>query len=244
MSSMDTALNKNAGIFVRSLYQPYKARRGSEPSDVRLLWISRIASLVGGALAIGFALYFSSLRELSLFNLMMSVSVMIQVPLLVPLIVGMFVKKTPSWAPWATVALGLFVSWLVLNVLTADLFALWIGLEPLTGREADDLHLILTIAGHIIITAGFFCLTALFYRSDRDRHKATTDAFFIDVETPVVAGDEQDQYDREQRKKLSLVVTIMGAGMLLLALIPNPLWGRGLFAVSYTHLTLPTTPYV
>ena len=151
MSSMDTALNKNAGIFVRSLYQPYFAKRDREPSDARLLWISRIASLVGGALAIGFALYFSSLRELSLFNLMMSVSVMIQVPLLVPLIVGMFVKKTPSWAPWVTVALGLFVSWLVLNVLTADLFAQSIGLEPLTDREADDLHLILTIAGHIII---------------------------------------------------------------------------------------------
>lgn len=231
MSSMDTALNKNAGIFVRSVYQPFLARRNIATTDRHLLWVSRLVSLIGGILAISFALYFTSLVELSLFNLMMSVSVMIQVPLLVPLIVGLFVKRTPSWAPWVTVAIGLVVSWITLNVFTADVFASVIGLDELTRREADDLHLILTIAGHLLITAPFFWSTALFYREDRDRHKASTDAFFVDLETPVVADDRQDEYDRQQRNKLGTMVMIMGAGVLCMALVPNPIWGRVVFVL-------------
>ncbi|MGI9261529.1 MAG: sodium:solute symporter family transporter, partial [Woeseiaceae bacterium] len=231
MSSMDTALNKNAGIFVRSVYQPFIAKRNIEANDKKLLWISRIVSLVGGILAICFALFFTSLIELSLFELMMSVSVMIQVPLLVPLIVGLFVKRTPQWAPWVTVALGLFVSWFILNVFTADVFAWWLGLEQLTRREAADLHLILTIAGHLFVTATFFWSTTLFYKEDKDRHKESTKAFFVDLETPVLADDKQDEYDRQQRNKLGTMVTIMGAGVLLMALIPNPVWGRSVFVL-------------
>ncbi len=231
MSSMDTALNKNAGIFVRSVYQPYLRRRNIETTDRRLLWVSRLVSLIGGILAISFALYFTSLVELSLFSLMMSVSVMIQVPLLVPLIVGLFVKKTPPWAPWLTVVIGLFVSWFIANVFTADVFAGLIGLEELTRREAADLHLILTIAGHICITATFFWATSLFYREESDRYRESRAAFFVDLETPVVADDRQDEYDRQQRDKLGTMVIVMGTGVLLMTLIPNPLWGRVVFAL-------------
>ena len=231
MSSMDTALNKNAGIFVRSVYQPFIAKRNIKADDTRLLWISRLVSFVGGIFAICFALFFTSLIELSLFELMMSVSVMIQVPLLVPLIVGLFVRKTPQWAPWVTVGLGLFVSWFILNVFTADVFASVIGLEPLTRREAADLHLILTIAGHLFITATFFWSTTLFYREDKDRYRQSTKEFFSDLETPVIADDRQDEYDRQQREKLGVMVIIMGVGMLFMALIPNPAWGRLAFAM-------------
>ncbi|MFK7885394.1 MAG: transporter [Gammaproteobacteria bacterium] len=230
MSSMDTALNKNAGIFVRSVYQPYMAKRSREVSDAKLLWISRVVSTIGGIIAIGFAVFFTSLKELSLFDLMMSLSTMIQVPLLVPLIVGIFVKRTPQWAPWVTVALGLFVSWFIANVFTADVFASLIGIDALTRREAADLQLILTIGGHLFITATFFWSTTLFYNADKDRHKQGTADFFADLETPVVADEKQDEYDRQQRQKLGAMVMVMGTGMMLMTLIPNPLWGRGVYA--------------
>ncbi|MGB5581320.1 MAG: hypothetical protein WBM68_12190, partial [Woeseia sp.] len=38
-------------------------------------------------------------------------------------------------------------------------------------------------------------------------------------------------YDRQQRNKLGSMVIYMGAGILLMALIPNPLWGRMIFVV-------------
>lgn len=171
MSSMDSALNKNAGIFIRSIYQPFLAKRNKQTDDNKLLGISRFVSFISGIGVIAAALYFSSLKELSLFGLMMSVSTMVQVPMMVPLLFGVFIKKTPSWAPWATIVVGLNVSWLVANVFTAEVFAGLLGIESLTNREIGDLNIILTIAEHLFITAGFFCLTALFYNETKDKNK-------------------------------------------------------------------------
>ncbi|MGI9221329.1 MAG: sodium:solute symporter family transporter [Woeseiaceae bacterium] len=239
MSSIDSALNKNAGIFVRSVYQPYLARNKIQRDDKRLLRVSRLVSFISGILVIAVALFFKSLKELSLFELMMSVSAMIQVPLLVPLIVGLFVKKTPGWAPWVTVALGLSVSWAVLNLLTPDVIANWLNLEQaLTRREAIDMNLMLTIAAHVFITAGFFCLTSLFYKEKHDKYKEERESFFDDFETPVIADSQQDEYDRQQRDKLGAMVMLMGAGVLLMVLIPNPVWGRVVLAMCSLGILL------
>lgn len=232
MSSMDSSLNKTAGIFVRSVYQPLLIRLGRKPTDKQMLRIGMAASTVNGILVIIVALFFSSLKELSLFELMMQVSTMIQVPLLVPLLFGMFIKRTPKWAPWATVVLGMFVSWFMMNVLTPQVFADWIGLDTLTRRESIDMNLMLTIAAHLFITAGFFCLTALFYNDQKDQDKEQVEQFFKDLETPYVADFEQDEYDRKQRHKLGSMVLIMGTGMMAMVLIPNPLSGRVVFAVG------------
>jgi len=229
MSSMDSALNKNSGIFVRSIYQPYLDKRQKSVSDLFLLNISRLLSLVSGILVIALALYFKSLKELSLFDLMMSLSAMIQVPILIPLLLGIFVKHTPKWAPWVTVLLGLFVSWFMLNILTPAVFADWLGIEPFTRREATDMNLILTIGGQVFITGGFFCLTSLLYKKSTDPYVKQREDFFEDLETPIIADFEQDAYDQQQRHKLGAMVTFMGAGLTVMVLIPNPLWGRVTF---------------
>ena len=232
MSSMDSALNKNAGIFVRSIYQPLLLKKNKKVTDEHLLTVSRYVSFISGILVIVVALFFKSLKELSLFELMMSVSVMVQVPLLVPLIFGLFIRKTPQWAPWVTVIIGMVVSWCTANILTPEVFANWIGLEQvLTRRESIDMNLMITIGAHLIITAGFFCSTTFFYQEERDEHKQETDRFFTDFETPVIADFEQDEYDRQQRDKLGSMVIFMGSGVFVMMLIPNPMWGRLVFGL-------------
>ncbi len=231
MSSMDSALNKNAGIFIRSIYQPFLARRNKIKDDKKLLRISQLISFISGLLVITAALFFASLKELSLFELMMSVSTMVQVPLLVPLLFGIFVKKTPPWASWATVAVGFFVSWFVMNVFTADVFAAMLGIESLTNRETVDMNIILTIGGHVFITAGFFCATSFFYDETADKNRAETERFFEDLKTPYIADELQGEADSQQRHKLGLMVMIMGTAIMLMCLIPNPLWGRLMFVI-------------
>ena len=231
MSSMDSALNKNTGIMIRSVYQPFLAKKGRQIGDKKLLLLSMLLSFISGLLVIGMALFFKSLKELSLFDLMMSLSAMIQVPLLIPLIVGIFIKKTPRWAPWATVLLGLFLSWFMKYVFTPQVFAEWIGIAPFTAREATDMSLILTLGVHVFITAGFFCATSLFYNESKDKNKIATDHFFENLETPVIADDQQDVFDRQQRNKLGAMVICMSAGIFLMSLIPNPLWGRMIFVI-------------
>jgi len=232
MSSMDSALNKNAGIFIRSIYQPFLAKRNKENSDKKLLRISRVVSFISGMGIIAAGLFFSSLKELSLFELMMGVSTMVQIPMMIPLLFGIFIKKTPTWAPWVTIVVGGFVSWSVANVVTAQVFADAVfGIESLTRREVVDLNIILIIAGHIFITGGFFCLTSLFYNEATDKNKAETDRFFADLERPVISDSQQSETDRQQRKKLGMMVMCMSTGILLMTLIPNPLWGRLMFLV-------------
>ena len=229
MSSMDSALNKNTGIIIRSIYQPFLEKRNRRVDDKKLLKLSMGLSFFSGILVIGIALFFKSLKELSLFDLMMSVSAMIQVPLLIPLILGIFVKRTPQWAPWATVFLGLGLSWLMKYRITPEVFANWIGIDGFTAREATDMNLILTLGVHIFITATFFCLTSLFYKESNDKNISETKRFFENLETPVIADNLQDDIDREQRSKLGGMVIFMSAGIMLMALIPNPLWGRLIF---------------
>ena len=196
-----------------------------------MLRISQLVSFISGLGVITAALFFASLKKLSLFELMMSVSTMVQVPMMVPLVVGIVVKKTPKWAPWATIAVGFFVSWLVMNVFTAEVCAGLFGIESLTQREIIDMNIILTVAGHVFITAGFFWATSLFYNEAKDEHKLETDRFFEDLQRPVIADDQQDEVDRQQRRKLGNMVMTMSAGILLMSLIPNPLWGRMIFVI-------------
>lgn len=239
MSSMDSALNKNAGIFVRSVYQPLLRKRNSSVSDQHLLKVSRTVSFISGILVILVALFFKSLKELSLFELMMNVSTMVQVPLLIPLILGLFIRRTPQWAPWATVGLGLCVSWFMTHVFTADVLAQIIGLKTaFTRRESIDVGLMMMIAAHLIITAGFFCVTSLFYREERDSNREETIHFFEDLENPVISDVEQDEYDSKQRHKLGVMVMLMSIGMLAMMMIPNPLWGRLMFLLCASIMLL------
>ncbi len=230
MSSMDSALNKNAGIFVRSIYEPFLAKRNKVQSDdKKMLRISKLVSFISGIGVIAVALYFASLKELSLYELMMRVSTMVQMPMMVPLLLGIIIKGTPKWAPWATIAVGLLVSWLVDNVITAEVFVSWFGVETLTSREIVDMNIILTIAGQVFITGGFFWATSLFYNEAKDNHKLETHRFFEDLQRPIFADDQQDEFDRQQRNKLGGMVLVMSAGIMLMVLIPNPLWGRLMF---------------
>ncbi|WP_295899416.1 sodium:solute symporter family protein [uncultured Vibrio sp.] len=227
MSSMDSALNRNSGIFVRSFYSTV-VRKG-KASDKELLRAGQAACLINGILVIFMAQFFNSLKHLSLFDLMMQVATLLQSPILVPLFLGIIIRKTPKWAPWATVVVGMGVSWAVVNIFTPQFVAGWFGVEDLTGREAGEMRTMITIAAHLIITAGFFCLTTLFYDEAKDPYVETTKEFFKDVDTECVAEEGQDIVDRMQRAKLGTLVIYMAAGLTLMVLIPNPLWGRLLF---------------
>lgn len=207
MSSMDSALNRNSGIFVRSFYSNI-VRKG-QASDKELLRAGQIACLVNGILVIMMAQFFNSLKHLSLFDLMMQVATLLQSPILVPLFLGIIIRRTPKWAPWATVVVGMFVSWSVVKIFTPEFVGSWFGMDELTRREAGEMRTMITIAAHLVFTAGFFCLSTLFYKEETDTHKETTAEFFKDVDTECVAEEGQDIVDRMQRAKLGTLVIYM-----------------------------------
>lgn len=158
---------------------------------------------------------------------MLQTGSLIQMPILIPLFLAVFVKKVPDWAPWATVLVGLCVSMLSKFVLTADMFADLFGVV-FSKREGADLLFVVSMLLHLIITMGFFFYTRRFYKpASAEREKEMAD-FFDDVNTPVVSEEKgATASDLEQRNKLGILAMVYGACLFLLLLIPQPEGSNG-----------------
>ncbi|KEI69323.1 sodium:solute symporter family transporter [Endozoicomonas elysicola] len=227
MSSMDTGLNKSAGIFVRSFYRPVLR---PDATEKELLTASKIASTVCGLIIICVALFLNSLKEMDLFNITMYVASLIAFPTAIAPLFGMFIKKTPDWAAWSTLAVGAVVSYYVGFVLTPEDIEHWFGLNPLTGREWADIKVIAGIFGHIVITAGFFVSTTLFYKPLTSGREQEVVKFFGNLEKPVVrSSKKQGDLDKKQGNIIGNLMILSGALIMFMAVIPNELWGRLLY---------------
>ncbi|MEM7279240.1 MAG: transporter, partial [Pseudomonadota bacterium] len=228
MSSIDSGLNRNAGIFVKNFYKPILAPAISEN---KLMIVSRISSVMFGGVIIGLALFMNSLKELSLFDAMLYMSALLGFPQMIPSFLGFFVRKTPDWAAWATIVVGAGVSYVVAVVLQPQHIEQWFELSTaLTKREWVDLVVAISLISHVVITGGFFCLTTLFYRRLPGEREQAVSRFFTNIATPL-RKTPGDHAHLDNRQRLLLGRTVAVAGILVMAMmaLPNPLWGRLVF---------------
>ncbi|MGR5558915.1 sodium:solute symporter family transporter [Vibrio fortis] len=228
MSSMDSGLNRNAGIFVMNFYSPIVRPQATQKE---LVVVSKATTVMMGFIIIGIGLFINSLRHLSLFDIVLNVGALIGFPMLIPVLLGMWVRKTPDWAGWATLIVGGFVSYIFGISLQAEDVQNWFNLEhALTGREWSDLKVALSLAAHVVFTGGFFLATTLVYKGRTPEREAEVEKLFENWNTPVVAeSQEQQNLDTKQRSMLGKLICTAGFGILAMALIPNDIAGRALF---------------
>ena len=228
MSSMDSGLNRNSGIFVKNFYEPI-IRKG-QASEKELVTVSKISSAVFGFAIILIAQFINSLKGLSLFDTMMYVGALIGFPMTIPAFLGFFIKKTPDWAGWGTLVVGGIVSYVVGFVINAEMVSAVFGLDALTGREWSDVKVAIGLIAHIALTGGFFMLSTLFYKPLTEKRQTDVDKFFGNLSTPLVAESaEQKILDNKQRQMLGKLIAVAGVGIMLMALLTNPMWGRLVF---------------
>ncbi|CAH7099694.1 putative transporter [Vibrio chagasii] len=229
MSSMDSGLNRNSGIFVKNFYEPILRPKANEKE---LMVVSKLTSTFFGIAIILVALFINSLKGLSLFDTMMYVGALIGFPMTIPAFCGFFIRKTPDWAGWGTLVVGGVVSYFVGFVITADMIQNWFGLNELTGREWADLKVAIGLIGHIVFTAGFFVLSTLFYKPLAEHREKDVNKFFNNLATPLVAeSNEQKKLDNKQRRMLGSLIAVAGVGVMTMFVLPNPLWGRMVFVL-------------
>ncbi len=223
MSSMDSALNRNAGIFVRNFY---KVVINKSADEKKMLKVGQIATFAFGAVIIATGVFLNSLKNTNLFNMTMMVSSLLALPILIPSLLGFFVKKTPDWAAWATILVGGLVSAFVAFVVTPEMIQNFLHLPtPLTSREFSDMQsLTLGVVLHACITLPFYFLTKLFYKGLKTERQKEVDQFFENISTEVVSegNEEEDALDNRQRNMLGKLILVLGVFVLLLIFIPNP----------------------
>jgi Na+/proline symporter len=256
MSSMDSGLNRNSGIFIRSFYQ----RVVKVKSPTHLLVAGRAASLLFGVIIILVAIYINSLEELDLFDVMMLFSGLIAIPVMIPMVLAMLVKKTPSWSGWSTVVVGLATSLIIyysyhglpegltnLIGLTAEeiqnlpaAMRLFYAGDPewpvklfnLNPRELSDFIFLFGTLACTIVSSVWFMATVFFYKNTSPEYKERMDEFFVNMHTPVDFEKEVGEgKDNEQSSILGILCLVYGGFIALLALIPNSLLGRGSFLI-------------
>lgn len=227
MSSMDSGLNRNAGIFVRCFYQHV----AKDPSPGHLLVVGRVASAGFGILIILIAIFISNLKDMDLFNVMLTFSGLISLPLIIPLAWGCIIKKTPSWSGWSTVVLGLTVSMIIKNVIDPAWFGDAFGFDSeMSKREVKDYFYFFGILTNVVLCSAWFIFTSLFWgRSGKrgEEHRERVEKFFTAMRTPIDFDKEVGEAkDNIQLKTLGVLCSIYGGFIAVMALVPNPVSGR------------------
>ncbi len=240
MSSMDTGLNRAAGILVRNFYLPVLNPLASER---RQIVIGKLLTVCLGLAQIVTGLSFAHFRTLPLFDLILLMAATISLPSAVPLFFGIFIKRTPPWAAWSTVLVG-FSMFLVLNgAAVLDIrgslapeqlqaLAAWLGWTELNDYELVDFRLALTTLSNFTVCLLWFLGTMPFWQRSSRSYRKQVDHFFTEMRTPIdqeaegVAGWTKD---RVQYHIMGVLCLCYGGFILLMMLLPNPLWGRAAF---------------
>lgn len=224
MSSMDSGLNRNAGIFVRSFYLPVLRPAAGERE---LVLVGRLTTWGFGALAIVMALFYSSWRDLGVFNLMMSFSALVATPYAVPLFWCLLVRRSPDWAAWSTVALCCVIG-LVVSLAPGSAWAA--GLPPeglgawLAWAKANN-YAAITLANAGLGSLWFLAASLWRGRTVPAARQAEMDQFAVTIRTDI-RPQETLAPDHRRHLGIARMCFIYGGFILVLAAFGTDLAAR------------------
>ncbi len=198
LSSMDTAINVNAGILSMNVYKPFLR---PEASESELLVASRIFNVICGLIVILTAYLLSQLESLNLFDLMLIMLSVLGLPMAVPCVLLYFYRRTPRWPAAVSVLLG--------------------GGFGLVG-SLSGWSLEIRIFGILLINILVFSIARLFWSRVEPSEQSAIKRFYDKMETPVdtaveVIGSE----DTRQLLLVGTLTLIIGAGLVCLLFFPN-----------------------
>lgn len=241
MSSLDTGLNKNAGFVVCNFYRDLLR---PDASQRELLWAGMLCTLLFGGAIIGIGLLITHYRNLDLFQFTLLLATILQVPLVIPMVAGTVIRRTPGWSAWSSalvgVGAGLFTNlyWLATPE-DIQRFAASAGYAvPLNTIEANDLRFMVGWFTVIAASLAWFLFSGLFWPRVPDTRREQIGEFFDDMARPVeVVQPDQEGYRADQvrdAKQFHLVgqlCRLFGVAALCGALIPNLPADRLLFVL-------------
>lgn len=223
MSSMDTGLNTNVAILIKDMYPKLSRILKWQPkAENELLHYGRLLTWVMGFLVVLLALYFAHQDGSGIFEIMLKVGTLLLMPITIPLLWGMFIRRTPWWACLFSIACALVVSCLAFFEVSLTYFGfsqvysdgfLWNFQQQFFGVFG---------AG----TLGFL-LSTIFAPAKNSEHRQQVDSFFQLMKTPIDFEKEIGEgNDLRQLTAIGGFGVAVAVFIALLLFIPNPKEGR------------------
>ncbi|MCH6257363.1 Na+:solute symporter [Puniceicoccaceae bacterium K14] len=230
ISSMDSGLNRNAGILVKNFYLAVVNKNATERSQ---MIVAKVLTVLLGCITVGAAIFYNSLKNFGLFDLMLTVGALISLPMAVPLILGIIIKKTPDWSAWSTALLGLCCSYMIKFHFNAAWYSETFDLG-FTIREGAYFNVAQGVLVNVTIPTIFYLCTTFFYKEPSEKRKEVLDEYWDNLDTPVLSEDtaEEAESDAAQGSILGGLAGAYGTFVLLLCLVPNDMAGRTAFLLS------------
>lgn len=218
MSSMDTGLNMVTGTIVRNFW-PWLQRLTGLPSmssSAELLSCKLVTASLGVAI-IGMALLLEAQDNFQLFDAYFIVATIVGLPVTIPLIAGLFIRRLPY--------LSYFVIW-------------GLSLLPAAYSLADELvnDRAWTVQDRALWVIGFGLLGVILSlglkRWERPENRDEIEGLFERMRTPIAAKElEGAATDRDQLKVTGRISMIAGAFLLFLLFLVED-W-TGVLAVGF-----------
>ena len=219
MSTMDTGLNANVAILIKDIY-PKVARRfeWTLKSDTELLKYGRLYTWFMGVFIVLLALYMAQAKGKGIFEIMLDVGALLMSPIQVPLMWGLFIRRTPPWAALFSIGCAFTVSLLAFFDVPLSTFgfssdATWTFQAKFFGVVA---------AG----TLGFW-LSIPFAPKKDSPHRKMVDQFIATMKTPIdFEAEVGASNDRAQLTIIGVFGAVIAGYIGLLLLLPNPMDGQ------------------
>ncbi|MFH1070364.1 MAG: hypothetical protein V1794_12165, partial [Candidatus Glassbacteria bacterium] len=204
MSTLSSNFNVYAAVITEDIVNQVFWKKASPRA---LLLIGRIVTLLLGTLVILAAIVQAQVKG-GVFKLMLTIGGVVIVPAGIPIIFGLFYRRTPAWAGLASFGIGLAIGILYL----------------LLGK---DISFVQQIFGVGSVSAAIYFIPGLFLRAG-GRYREKLAAFFGKMSTPVAAEEVGDSRATDTGSFLitGWTAILMGAGAFLLVLLDLPLAGR------------------
>jgi len=208
MSSMDWGLNTTTGVVVNNLIIPFRKWRGKvDMPDEKQLKLCRGITILLGVYIISMAVGLSQQTRFAMFDSYMILASVVTVPVTLPLVAGIFVRRMPGWYYFVMLGGGLIVStWTIVN-------------EQMTGYVWS----LQERSFWVVLGAMVALVIALPFRNRRSAADLARElAFWKRTQTPIDFEKEVGgSLDGAQARITGNLILVTGALLLAFLLVPN-----------------------
>lgn len=208
MSSMDTGLNTVAGVVVNNILPRIREKTGKAPlSDKVTIRICRLTTVALGLYIILISLFLAFQKSLSLFDAYLMIAALIGLPLSIPLLLGLWIRKLHWKAYYVIIGAALVPS--VYFIIRSNVYGeSW----PIQDR------LVWIYAFSLIGLA----LSWGFWKRGTVAYKKQVQAFYEKMSRPIDFEAEVGQsQDTAQYTIIGWTTLILGMLIVLLMFVPN-----------------------